>query len=174
MPRLLAIMLLLGLAGGLDPAAARAEDPAGTSADAPHADLMALAAPPPGWQPLGVPAAVAGEALFNVIDGGAEIYMQTGFRRAVFASVQNAVALTVNLEIYEMQDPAAARAIFDHKTAGSGRAIPLGQGARLEAYYLNFWHGRFQVTVAGYTSSPETVAAIRTVAAAVAKRLPEG
>jgi hypothetical protein len=174
MRRFLFVIVTIGLVCGLDPAALRSDMPDGVPESAPRNGLTALAAPPPGWRAQGVPVTAAGEALFKVINGGAEIYMQAGFRRAVFASLQNSAALTVNLEIYEMQNPAAARSIFAQKAGGSGIAIPLGQGARLEAHYLNFWRGRHQVTVSGYAATPETAAAIRAVAAAVDHRLREG
>ena len=174
MNRFLIVILALGLTLGRVPLAAGPENTAVAPAAAPHGDLTTLAAPPEGWRTLGAVTTVAGEALFNVINGGAEMYLQTGFQQAVFGSFENPEGLAVHLEIYEMVDPAAARSIFDQKAGPSGRKIPLGQEARLEAYYLNFWRGRFQVTISGYEATPETVAAIREVAKLVDKRLPDG
>ena len=134
-------------------------------------DLALLAAPPPEWQQTDAPTTVAGEALFTVINGGAEMYLRAGFRQAVFNVLQNADGLSINLEIYEMDNPAAARAIFAQKTGNSGLQAPFGQDARLASYYLNFWRGRYQITISGYASTPETLAAIRMVAATVDKRL---
>ena len=143
-----------------------------SGADAP--DLAALAKPPAGWRSASPPTTAAGEGLYDVINGGAVMYMQCGFRRAVFASFQNPEGLLVNLEIYAMNDPEAARTVFSQKAGGSGRKMPYGRDARLEAHYLNFWRGRYQVTISGYAASPETEAAIRKVAAMVDKRLQGG
>lgn len=134
-------------------------------------DMATFTTPPDGWKTIGAPATVAGEALFRVINGGAEIYLQTGFRQARFASLQSPEGLDINLEIYEMTDPAAARSIFAQKSGDAGVKAPYGQEARLETYYLNFWRGRYQVTLSGYKATPETIAAIRTLAATVDKRL---
>ena len=134
-------------------------------------DMAALTTPPDGWKTTGAPATVAGEALFRVINGGAEIYLQTGFRQARFATLESPEGLAINLEIYEMTDPEAARSIFSQKSGDTGVKAPYGQDARLAAYYLNFWRGRYQVTIAGYKATPEILAAIRTLAATVDKRL---
>jgi hypothetical protein len=160
-----AMTAIIGLASGL-PVDARASGPA--------PNLVALAKPPVNWHAVHPPTVVAGEALFTVINGGATLYMQYGFRRAVFATFQNPQGRIVNLEIYEMVDANAARNVFDQKAGSSGRKIPYGREARLEAHYLNFWRGRYQVTLSGYAATPENMAALRSVAAMVDKRLPDG
>ena len=90
---------------------------------------------------------------------------------SVFNALQTPDGLTLNLEIYEMQSPEAARAIFVQKAGNSGRAAAYGQEARLDSHYLNFWRGSHQVTLSGYAATPQTVAAIRKLAATVDKRL---
>lgn len=52
--------------------------------------------------------------------------------------------------------------------------MPYGSDARLEAHYLNYWRGPYQMTISGYAAAPENAAAIQTVAAVVDKRLPGG
>ncbi len=165
------LTLSIAVTIGASQAAAEPTGPAAASVAGSHPGLAALAAPPTDWGQTGSPATVAGEALFNVINGGAEMYLQIGFRQAVFNAFKNPNGLTVNLEIYEMDDPEAARAIFAQKAGNSGHKVPFGQDARLDSYYLNFWRGRYQVTISGYASTPETLDAIRKVAATVDKRL---
>ncbi|MDJ0853876.1 MAG: hypothetical protein QNI89_02445 [Desulfobacterales bacterium] len=157
-----ALILCAALVIMIAPAAVAAEREPG---------LTTLAAPPEGWRPTSAPVTAAGAALFNVINGGAEMYLQAGFRQAVFSAFQNPDGLDVNLEIYEMRGPEAARAVFLQKAGNSGRAAAYGQEARLDSYYLNFWRGPHQVTISGYASTTETVAAIRELAATVDKRL---
>jgi hypothetical protein len=72
-----------------------------------------------------------------------------------------------------MQTPAAAFGIFSFKRSGGGKSVPLGSGAELESYYLNFWKGRFLVTLTGFDESPETVAGLLAVAGAVAGKIAE-
>jgi hypothetical protein len=62
--------------------------------------------------------------------------------------------------------------MYSFKRSGSGRAVPLGSGAELESYYLNFWKGRFLVTVTGFDDARETVDGLLAIGAAVAAKLP--
>ncbi len=66
---------------------------------------------------------------------------------------------------------AGLRTIFAQKAGPSDRAAAYGQEARLDSYYLNFRYGPCQVTISGYAATPETLAAIRELAATVDKRL---
>ncbi len=64
--------------------------------------------------------------------------------------------------------------MFSFKRSGSGKAVPLGSGAELESYYLNFWKGRFLVTLTGFDDARETVDGLLAIGAAVAAKLPGG
>ena len=165
------LVLVIPLARNHGMAASGAHEAAAPRTPDRGPELADLAAPPEGWRPIGAPVTVAGAALFDVINGGAEMYLQTGFRKAVFSAFQNPDGLSVNLEIYQMTDTAAARTIFAQKSGHSGRAAAYGQEARLDSYYLNFRYGPYQVTISGYAATPETLAAIKELAAAVDKRL---
>ncbi len=163
--------LVLGAPMATDLLSAGPAGPPAACASERRPNMAVFTSPPDGWKTTGAPATAAGETLFRVINGGAEIYLQTGFRQARFTTFQTPEGLNINLEIYEMSDPAAARSIFAQKTGDTGVKAPYGQEARLEAYYLNFWRDRYQVTISGYKATPETVAAIRVLAATVDKRL---
>ncbi len=66
-----------------------------------------------------------------------------------------------------MADAAAAFGMFTFKTSARGSAVELGQGGRLEDYYLNFWKGPLVVTVTGFDDSPGSVGGVRAIAQAV-------
>ena len=120
-----------------------------------------------GWVKDGGPQEYVGEDLFIYIDGGAEIYREYGFRRVVLQDYKNAAGRSVSLEIFEMETPAAAFGIFTFKRSGKGKSVPLGSEGELEDYYLNFWKGRFLVTLTGFDDTSETVEGLLAVAAAV-------
>lgn len=127
-----------------------------------------------GWVRDGGPQEFEGEDLYTYIDGGAEIYQEYGFRRAVVQDYRNAAGREVSLEIFEMADPAAAYGMFTFKRSGKGAALALGGGGELEAYYLNFWRGRFLVTLTGFDESTGTLDGLKALAGAAEKGLGAG
>jgi hypothetical protein len=128
----------------------------------------------PGWARDGEPQEFEGGDLYIYIDGGAEIYEEYGFARVIVQDYKNAQGRSVSLEIFEMTTPAAAFGMFTFKRSGKGRATGLGRAAELDDYYLNFWKGRFLVTVTGFDESEETINGILSVGRTVDAKLPEG
>jgi len=124
-----------------------------------------------GWMKDGTLQEYEGEDLYAYIDGGAEIYQEYGFRRVILQDYKNAKGKSVSLEIFEMETPAAAFGMFSFKRSGSGKVVTLGAGAELEAYYLNFWKGRFLVTLTGFDEAPETVDGLTAVAGIVDSKI---
>jgi len=122
------------------------------------------AALPEGWQLPGAPETAEGPALFALIDGGAELYMRHGFAKMLQASYRDRQGRRVEMEIYEMTDGQAARAVQAEKTGTGGRTLDVGDAALLEDYYINFRRGRFQVSLAGPDADPGTVAALTALA----------
>jgi hypothetical protein len=128
----------------------------------------------PGWSRDGEPQEYAGEDLYAYIDGGAEIYQEYGFRRIILQDYKNASGKSVSLEIFEMETPAAAYGMFTFKRSGSGKSVTVGAGDELESYYLNFWKGRFLVTLTGFDGSADTIDGLKALAGSVDTRLPAG
>ncbi len=125
-----------------------------------------------GWAPAGRPEVYEGEALYEYIDGGAEIYQEYGFREVAVQDYKNEAGKTVVLEVYLMSSPAAAYGIYTFKTTGRGR-LPGWGGveAEVESYYLNMWGGPFLVTMTGLDESPETSSGLLMLGQAAAARL---
>ncbi len=124
-----------------------------------------------GWAKDGAAETYEGEALYDYINGGAEIYHEYGFRRVVLQDYKDGRGRSVSLEIFEMMTPAAAYGKFTFKRSGKGRPVALGSEAELESYYLNFWKGPFLVTLTGFDEDRETAEGLLVLGAAVDGRI---
>ena len=134
--------------------------------------VVARLAPTAGWT-APEPARVAvGDGLFELIDGGAELYHEYGFRQAITLSLENAARSSIQVELYEMADPAAAYGAFS--LMQSGKFVPgsLGQGSLRFSYYLVFWSGPFFASVTGAQAEAATQAEVDRLGAQLAALLP--
>lgn len=107
----------------------------------------------PGWKLDGPTRTFRGDDLFMMINGGADIYHEYGFVQVLAATFVNPSEETVKLEIYQMKSPGAAYGAYTFKAGEGGEEGSLGQEARLQDYYLNFWKGDLLVTLVG--SNPD-------------------
>lgn len=127
------------------------------------------------WEPSGKPQEAEGEDLFLLINGGAEVFHEYGFKRAIISEYKNKEneSARFNIEIYEMTAPHAAYGVFTFKTGETGKILDLGPGAEalMEDYYLSFWKGDFFVTVIGFDSNETTLSAITSAAKLVASNI---
>jgi len=124
-----------------------------------------------GWKLSDTPKTYRGDELFQMINGGADIYHEYGFRQVQSAEYVNASGKSINLEIYEMESPASAYGIYTFKMGETGKRLSIGQEARLQDYYLNFWKGNLLVTVIGMDAEEQTVKGVVALAKAVDARI---
>ena len=126
-----------------------------------------------GWFRDDKPQEFAGEDLYTYIDGGAEIYQEYGFGQVIVQDYKSGGGKSLSLEIFEMASPEAAYGMFTFKRSGQGRPVPFGSGGELDDYYLNFWKGRFLVTLTGFDAETATLEGLKAVAAAVDAKITE-
>ena len=112
-----------------------------------------------------------GDDLYQMIDGGADIYHEYGFRQVLSAEFVDGRGKIIKVEMYEMEDPTAAYGIYSFKIGEGGQALAIGQEGSLEDYYLNFWKGNMQVTLIGQDADEATVQGVVALAQAVAARI---
>jgi len=124
-----------------------------------------------GWAPDGEAQSAVGENLFLLIDGGAEVYLEHGFKEALFQAYKTEDGKSINLEIYEMVSPEAAHGIYTFKTGNEGNPVDVGQEGWLESYYLNFRKGNFLITIIGLDTDIGTLDGIKKIARAVDSKL---
>lgn len=114
----------------------------------------------------------AGNDLFLYIDGGADIYLEYGFKQVVVQDYQDATGRTITLEIFEMSGPESAYGMYTFKSTAKGRPYGIGQEARLEDYYLNFWKGPCLVTLTGFDAGRDCVQGLLQIARAANAKIP--
>ena len=126
-----------------------------------------------GWKRNYAPEEYVGEDLYLYINGGAEIYHEYGFQRILVQDYKNDNEKSISLELYEMNEPESAFGMYTFKRGDSGEVMSIGSGGSLEDYYLNYWKGRFLVTITGFDSDNETIKGLRTIAQSVDNLLPD-
>ncbi len=105
--------------------------------------------------------------LFIYINGGAEIYHEYGFEKIIVQNYSTTNGKSISLEIFEMTGPDAAYGIYTFKRSQDGKSIEAGRQGRLEGYYLNFWKGKYLITLTGFDEDKETINGLINIANAV-------
>lgn len=108
-----------------------------------------------GWAPAGEEQVYAGDELFDYINGGADIYLEYGFKEVRVREYSRG-GKTITVEVFEMVDADAAYGIYSFKRGAGGERVAAGQKGVLEDYYLNFWKGRHHVTLTGFDEEEDT------------------
>jgi len=124
-----------------------------------------------GWHQEYEPEIFVGDSLFELINGGAEVYHRFGFVQALATQYADDTGRSISLEVFEMKDAVGAGGIYSDKIGGSGEPLQIGDEAAGEDYYLNFRSGRFLVTITGFDSEPKSKEGILLLARAVATQL---
>ncbi len=119
-----------------------------------------------GWEREGEPMSFRGEGLFDHIDGGADIYFEYGFVTVVTQEYKKEDE-AVSIEIYCMDDPAAAFGIYSYNRHPTLSPVEVGSDGAIHPYGLFFWQDRYYVDIrqlgAATISSEEFVALAKAV-----------
>ncbi len=112
-----------------------------------------------------------GEALFQVINGGAALFFRHHFRQAVFQEYRMAGGKIINLEIYQMSSEADAEEIFDIKKDMESQPIDIGQKGSMAGYYGIFRQGAYFIAITGGDSTETTRKTLISIARMIIKKL---
>ena len=146
--------------------AATAACAAGPAAALPNGD---------GWAALGPPRTAGDEqGLFDLINGGAEIYVSHGFGAAAFQMYRSEDGRRYNVEIVEMKTPTAARTVYRQRMGNGQNVLDLGEEGLLESYYLIFRQGPSIVTVTALDPASPDLSQMVEKARIIEKRLHNG
>jgi hypothetical protein len=101
----------------------------------------------PGWKFSQAPEVYKGDDLFELIDGGADIYFEYGFSQVVSADYTDPGQNITQAEIYEMSDAPAAYGIFSLMQQSSAWTAEYGQQTVITPDYIAFWKDKYYVIV---------------------------
>ncbi len=142
------------------------------SANDPIFNLMPPDGAAPGWLHRGERRLFVGAALYQHIDGGAEPYHRNGFDRLAVQDYAKD-AHEVRVEIYKMNEPAGAAAVFAEITAGMPTQEVFGTASVLDDYQILFQRGAYCVSLTTYECGAETSKAMAALAARIDAALAE-
>jgi hypothetical protein len=133
-----------------------------------------------GWVLDGPPRYFGPDNLYDLINGGAEIYVAYGMRKMVTADYKNKAAkgIVLTTEIYDMGTPLGAfgklsnfaTGLKDPSKAGAGLPAELQERGILGSSDIKYWKDRYVVHITLIDESPE--ANIESMKSAGAKYLP--
>jgi hypothetical protein len=121
-------------------------------------DLLPKAGEISGWTPQGEAEEWIGEALYQPINGEAEIYIRYGFQEAAFQDYQGSGSWSntmLSVRVFQQESAAQAQALYEDPGSGTGTpwtgSDAAGTQARTEQLPLSstvdFYESKFFVTV---------------------------
>lgn len=126
----------------------------------------------PGWKNPPDPRFYEPSNLWEYINGQAEMYLQYGFRLVVtsdYTQKENSDSLAV--EIYQMESPYHAFALYAAERSPEDNFIKLGVQGYIGENVLNFWKGPFYVKLTSFQDSPTIKENLLKVAGAIADKI---
>lgn len=125
------------------------------------------------WVPSEAPQAAAGQELFGLINGGAEVFLRAGFERAAIQGYARDDGRHIQVDIYQMTTFEAAREVFVRRTGSGETPLPIGDAGAAGDSYVVLQRGRFLVMVAASDAAPDARAAVLAMAERIAGRIPD-
>ena len=133
-----------------------------------------------GWNTLGVYVEADDyQSLYDIIDGGAQVYIDNGFMSGAFQIYTNFLggSSDVTVRIYDQGTEANARIVYDKIATGIG--IPwsgAGKDARIDesalaCYTIEFWQGNFFIQVIIEQKSDEALNIAKLFASHISQKI---
>lgn len=124
-----------------------------------------------GWTLNGDPVVYGGDDLFFLINGGADIYYEYGFREVIAASFTNPGGGEIKLEIYRMKDSFAAYAVFLQQSVGSDIGESVGTNSFVNSGSLGFWKHHYFILMRSNSENSSVTGGMKMMAGSVDKRI---
>ncbi|MDR0698709.1 MAG: hypothetical protein LBG28_05770 [Tannerella sp.] len=110
-----------------------------------------------------------GEALYDYINGGAELYLSYGLAGMTGCKYNGDGLPQVTVEIYEMTSPANAFGVYTQSR--DREECEYGQGSQRSGDFLLFWKDRYYVIITTEKATPESSKALLHIASAADKAI---
>ena len=160
-----------GPAAGAPPAREASRAPARPISD-PRLALLPVAGELDGLTVIDSPRLFIGEALFDLIDGGAVQYFDHGFEWAAAATYRLEGICDIGVEAYRMTSPGAAAGVYEERAGGSVESAEVGEDSRVVHSSVEFRRDSFFVLVTAYDTGKAARDGARELARIVEGRLP--
>lgn len=98
-----------------------------------------------GWKMTAEPKVYIGDNLFDLIDGGADLYLEYGFDRVVTVHYADPALNNIQIEIYEMIDAPSAYGIFSITQQAVEWSKQYGNLSAVKEEYISFWKNKYYV-----------------------------
>ncbi len=143
-----------------------------TAAAAPE-DYLAAGPDLPGWSQEDKPATFTSDTLWDLMDGGAEVYLEYGVAGAASVRYQHPGKGRVQVELYAMKDAGAAFGIYSFNARVKGSSpVPIGDDALRTNYFVLVRKGAHFFTLTAVSDPAATMPACLELARAIAARIP--
>ncbi|MFO8128544.1 MAG: DUF6599 family protein [Bacteroidales bacterium] len=110
-----------------------------------------------------------GDELFYLINGGADLYFEYGFEKAVRAGYKNPEGNRLTIEIYEMSDPQAAYGIYSMQQMEDDIPDEIGDEGQIISNHAAFMKDRYVVKI--HTDVPEPEEILEKVARSISSKI---
>ena len=111
------------------------------------------------------------EALFDCMDGAAELYLAYGFQRLTVRKFEKSNQPPITLELYEMDSSEDAYGLFSFDR--QDEAAGIGQGSEFGGGLLRFWKGKYFASIYADGEGAEVESAILAMGRATAELIQE-
>jgi len=122
-----------------------------------------------GWNAPDSPVVYIGEDLYRLINGGADIFHEYGFKKVLTQKYINSNEKIISVEIYEMNDSSAAFGIFSLFTFNTGKPVKFNSDAYAGDEFFLFQKGNYYVSLTGNESSLEIQTGLISIAEKIGK-----
>jgi hypothetical protein len=107
--------------------------------------------------------------LYELVNGGADLYFEYGFIKVINGSFFNN-GKEILVELFQMADNDAAYGIYSFYRSPKAIILDIGDEAALMDYYLSLRLGSYFITLTAYESDSISVTGLQSIAARIAEK----
>jgi hypothetical protein len=114
-----------------------------------------------------------GDELYNYIDGGAEVFMEYGFKQVASASYLDKNNNQLQVEVYEMSDSAAACGAYTFYLNGKGKVLKEVPNGIFLDYYAVFCKSNMLSVISLATPNDSLISSLESLAKYISSKIPQ-
>jgi hypothetical protein len=122
-----------------------------------------------GWTVQPPDRTIEGEGIFDYIDGAGEVYRAYNYRTLIVRRFAKDGGPDISVDVFDMGSSRDAFGVFTHDL--EGEVWPVGQGGLYKNGLLQFWRGRYFVSIAADRETPDSKAAVAELGSRIAEAI---